>query len=327
MNTNAHPSRAPGARIFNPQHAALVRVSKRPIALAVAALALLLGLAQASALSLQVGTVRGFPGNTVVVPVTLRYGTNEPRNVVAFQADVLFQAVGLSDGTPVGGPILVRHLLASSAPAAGTRRLLAYSAQNDFLTNGVVATIPFTVAPKEYRNFTLTLTNVVLARADGSQVFGTNVNGFIGVSQVFVAPDGHADGFLNVPTNTGPEACWVVQSSSDLITWANLSTNSAGGSLLEFRDPQAATYPQKFYRAILCEALTGVHLGSITLLPDGRMRFDFPATAGLQYILQASTNLTQWENIRTNTGAGAVIQFSEPASAYPNRFFRVQPVK
>ena len=259
--------------------------------------------------------------------MTLRYGTNEPRNVVAFQADVLFEAVGLSDGTPVGGPVLVRHLLASSAPAAGTRRLLAYSAQNDFLTNGVVATIPFTVAPKEYRNFTLTLSNVVLARADGSQVFGTNVNGFIGVSQVFVAPDGHADGFLNVPTNAGPEACWVVQSSSDLITWANLSTNSAGGSLLEFRDPLAGAYPQKFYRAILCEAFTGVHLGSITLLPDGRMQFDFPATAGLQYVLQASTNLTQWENIRTNTGAGAVIQFSEPSSAYPYRFFRVQPTR
>jgi len=290
-------------------------------------LGLVLLAASASAISLQVGTVRGFPGNTVDVPVTLRYGTNEPRNVVAFQADVLYEAVGLSDGAPVGGPILVRHLLASSVPVAGMRRLLAYSAQNDFLTNGVVATIPFTVAPREYRNFTLTLSNVVLARADGSQVFGTNVNGFIGVSQVFVAPDGHADGFLNVPTNTGPDACWVVQSSSDLITWANLSTNSVGGSLLEFRDPQAAAYPQKFYRAILCEAFTGVQLGSITLLPDGRMQFDFPGTAGLQYIVQASTNLTQWENISTNLSAGGLMQFSEPTSAYPYRFFRVQPVR
>ncbi len=281
----------------------------------------------APAVSLRVGLVRGFPGNTVEVPVSLRYGTNDLRDVVALQADVLFESVGLSDGTPVGGPILVRHLLASSVPVGGVRRLLAYSAQNDFLTNGVVATIPFTVAPKEYRNFTLTLSNVVLARADGSQVFGTNVNGFIGVSQVFVAPDGHADGFLNVPTNTGPDACWVVQSSSDLITWSNLSTNSAGGSLLEFRDPQAKAYPQKFYRAILCEALTGVPLGSITLLPDGRMQFDFPGTAGLQYIVQASTNLTQWENVRTNLSVGGLMQFSEQASGHPYRFFRVQPAR
>ena len=273
---------------------------------------------------LTVGTVRGFPGNTVEVPVTLRYGTNDLRNVVALQADVVFESVGLSDGLPAGGPIFVRHLLASSAPVTGTRRLLVYSPENAALTNGVVATIPFTVAPKEYRNFTLTLSNVVLARADGSQVSGTNVNGFIGVSQVFLAPDGHADGFLNVPTNTGPEACWVVQSSSDLVAWTNLSTNSAAGNLLEFRDAQAGGFPQKFYRAVLCEALTGVHLGSITLLPDGQMRFSFPGTTGLQYVLQASTNLTQWDNVSTNAGAGALIQFSQPASTYPYRFFRVQ---
>ena len=276
---------------------------------------------------LTVGTQRGFPGNTVEVPVTLRYGTNDLRDVVAFQADVLFEAVGLSDGTPAGGSILVRHLLASSAPVTGTRRLLVYSPENAALTNGVVASIPFTVAPKEYRNFTLTLANVVLARADGSQVFGSNVNGFIGVSQVFVAPDGHADGFLNVPTNTGPEACWVVQSSSDLVAWTNLSTNSAAGNLLEFRDAQAGGFPHKFYRAVLCEAWTGVHLGSITLLPDGRMQFDFPGTAGLNYVVQASTNLTQWENVRTNLSTGGLMQFSEPASDHPYRFFRVQPAR
>ena len=274
-----------------------------------------------------VGTVRGFPGNTVEVPVTLGYGRNDLRDVVALQADVLFESVGLSDGLPAGGPILVRHLLASSAPVTGTRRLLVYSSENAALSNGVVANIPFTVAPKEYRNFTLTLSNVVLARADGSQVSGTNVNGFIGVSQVFVAPDGHADGFLNVPTNTGPEACWVVQSSSDLVAWTNLSTNSAAGNLLEFRDAQAGGFPQKFYRAVLCEALTGVHLGSITLLPDGRMQFSFPSTAGLNYVVQASTNLTQWENVRTNLSAGGLMQISEPASDHPYRFFRVQPAR
>ena len=242
-------------------------------------------------------------------------------------ADVLFESVGLSDGLPAGGPILVRHLLASSAPVTGTRRLLVYSPENAFLTNGVVASIPFTVAPKEYRNFMLTLSNVVMARADGSQVSGTNMNGFIGVSQVFVAPDGHADGFLNVPTNAGPEACWVVQSSPDLVAWTNLSTNSAAGNLLEFRDAQAAGYPQKFYRAVLCEALTGVSLGSITLLPDGQMQFEFPGTAGLSYVVQASTNLTQWENVRTNLSAGGLMQFSEPASGRPHRFFRVQPAR
>ena len=114
----------------------------------------------APAVSLRVGTLRGFPGNTVVLPVSLRYGSNELRNVVALQADVVFDASGVTDGTPGSGPLLARHLLASSAPATGTRRLPVYSLENAALTNGVGANIPFTVGPREYRNFPLTLVNV-----------------------------------------------------------------------------------------------------------------------------------------------------------------------
>ena len=91
------------------------------------------------AVSLRVGVVRGFPGNTVEVPVSLSYRSNEVRNVVALQADVLFATTGISDGTPSGGPLLSRHVLASSAPSPGVRRLLVYSAERALLTNGELA--------------------------------------------------------------------------------------------------------------------------------------------------------------------------------------------
>src|SRR5258705_353490 len=73
---------------------------------------------------LSVGVVRGFPGRTVEVPVSLRYDTNDVRDVVALQADVLFDATGVTAGEPVPGITTSNHVLASSAPFTGTRRLL-----------------------------------------------------------------------------------------------------------------------------------------------------------------------------------------------------------
>ena len=122
----------------------------------------------APAVSLRVGVVRGFPGRTVEVPVSLSYRSNEVRNVVALQADVLFDATGVSDGVPVSGPLLVNHVLASSGPASGVRRLLVYAPTNASITNGLMVGIPFAVAPNEYRNFSLRLTNVILVRADAT---------------------------------------------------------------------------------------------------------------------------------------------------------------
>src|SRR5437867_4023307 len=243
---------------------------------------------------LSVGTVRGFPGNTVELPVSLRYGTNDAQDVVALQADILFESTGIADGGIANGQMLRRHVLASSRPGAGVRRLLVYSLENAVLTNGIVATIPFMVGPKEYRNFALTLANVILVRADGSQVFGSNVDGFIGVSQVFVAKDGHADGFFNVASNE-VEQCYVIQATTDFVTWVNLQTNSVAGNLLEFNDANASAYDHRFYRAILCDSLTGVQIGTITQLANGQIQFDFSGASGRSYVIQASTNLVRWD--------------------------------
>jgi hypothetical protein len=277
----------------------------------------------ASAVSLRVGTVRGFPGVTVEVPVSLRYGTNEARDVVALQADVLFDASGVSDAAPTSGPLLSQHLLASSQPAVGTRRLLVYSLANATLTNGVVANIPFTVGPGEDRNFPLTLANVILVRADASQVFATNVNGYLAVSQVFIAPDGRADGFLNVSSND-VEQCYVIQATTNFVNWVNVQTNSATGNLLEFADPTAGGHPYRFYRALVCDAVTGLRIGTITQLPDRQVRFEFSGASGLSYVIQASTNLTQWVNVRTNVGAGGTILFTDSVTNYPQRFYRLK---
>jgi hypothetical protein len=279
--------------------------------------------ASAHGVALRVGVVRGFPGNTVEVPVSLNYRSNEVRNVVALQADVLFDARGITDGVPSGGALLSRHVLASSAPSPGVRRLLVYSVESAALTNGEVARIPFTVGPKEFRNFSLTLSNVILVRADATQIPATNANGFVGVNQVFVAPDGHADGFLTVGSN-GVEQCYIIQATTDFQTWVNVHTNSTEGRLLEFADPAAGEHPKRFYRAIVCDAVTGLHIGTITQLANGRVQFEFTGASGRSYVIQASTNLTHWENIRTNAGISASVTFTDSFTNHARRFYRVR---
>ena len=275
---------------------------------------------------LTVGIVRGFPGRTVEVPLSLRYATNDMRDVVALQADVVFDATGVTDAVPTPGSITSNHVLASSAPLTGTRRLLVYSAAGSVLTNGNVAQIPFSVGPNEYRNFALRLTNVIMVRADASQVPGGTIHGAIAVNQVYVGQNGQADGFLNVTTN-GVEQCYVIQATTDFHTWSNVQTNSTEEALLQFIDPDAGGFPKRFYRAILCETELGaasMQVAMITQLPGGQMQFDFTGASGRSYVIQASTNLTDWQNIRTNVGLNGPISFTDSFSNFTRRFYRVK---
>src|SRR5436853_720484 len=142
---------------------------------------------------LSIATVRGFPGNTVDVPVLLNYGSNDLQNVVALQADIVFDQNGLGSGNPTRGPALRNHSVATSVPGTGVRRVLIYSPDNSTLTNGVIANVPFTLAPGQARNFSLTLANVILAYANGTQADASVVSGGIAVTPVYVQADGNAD--------------------------------------------------------------------------------------------------------------------------------------
>lgn len=272
------------------------------------------------------GVVRGFPGRTVDVPVSLRYRTNDLHDVVALQADVVFDATGVADSAPSPGVITSNHVLASSAPFSGTRRLLVYSRAGSVLTNGDVARITFNVGPNEYRNFSLRLTNVILVRADASQISSDVTHGAIAVNQVYVGPNGAADGFLNVASN-GVEQCYIIQATTDFQTWSNVQTNSTEEALLQFIDPDASGFQKRFYRAILCASSIGspgVTIATITQLPSGLMKFDFTGASGRSYVIQASTNLTDWQNIRTNVGLNGPITFTDSFANFTRRFYRVR---
>jgi len=188
------------------------------------------------------------------------------------------------------------------------------------------ARIPFAVAPNQFRNFVLTLTNVILVRADATAVAATNRSGAVAVNEVFVASDGHADGFLTVASNA-VEQCYIIQATTDFVTWVNVQTNATEGALLQFIDPNAGEHPKRFYRALVCDGVSGLQIGTITQLANGRVQFDFAGATGRRYVIQASTNLTDWQNIRTNVGVGGPVTFADSFANFTRRFYRVKAVE
>ncbi len=282
---------------------------------------------------LTVGVVRGFPGRTADVPVSLRYRTNDLRDVVALQADVVFDATGITDRPPASGVMISNHVLFSSAPVAGTRRLLLYSTSGATLTNGDLARILFSVGPGEYRNFALRLTNVILVRANASRVPGDITSGAVAVNQVFLTGNGLADGFLNVASN-GVEQCYVIQATQDFNSWSNVQTNTTEEALLPFLDPDAGEYARRFYRAVLCEAEVGaarsmprVQVGTITQLPEGQVQFDFTGVSGRRYVIQTSTDLMLWQDLRSDVGLNGPMTFTDSFTNFIRRFYRVRAVQ
>ena len=195
---------------------------------------------------ISIGTVRGFPANTVAVPLSLNYASNDLKNVVALQADVLFEQSGLVPGVPTAGSAMANHSLSTSLPGTGLRRILVYSPNNTVLSNGVIANLPFTLAPGDYRNYTLTLANVILAYADGTQAPVTVASGGIAVSPVYIRPDGNADFVLSVLADQP----FSIQASTNLSDWVNLTDVVPTGPIYIQVDTDAHLYPYRFYRAL-----------------------------------------------------------------------------
>jgi hypothetical protein len=59
---------------------------------------------------------------------------------------------------------------------------------------------------------------------------------------------------------------------------------------------------------------------SIKQTTNGGITLSAGATAGLSYRIQASTNLSTWENISTNL---APITFTDSTTNFPTRFYRL----
>jgi hypothetical protein len=55
----------------------------------------------------------------------------------------------------------------------------------------------------------------------------------------------------------------------------------------------------------------------------GQFKFSYSANPGLSYVVQTSSNLTDWVSLVTNTPSSALVPFSEGIAANASRYFRV----
>ena len=294
-------------------------ISRRPVLLM--AVALLAGAAVTelpAQTSLSVGNTPGYPGTTVSVPINVRRATN----IVAAQFDVAFNSAKVAADAATLATAPGGHVIRSREIAPGVRRTLVYAYNNVVLqTNGFSARMPFQV-PAEERigSGPLVPQNVVLAKADATALAPVTLSpGSIFVRPANRLPDGTVQFFL--PSD--PDGRYIIQATTDFLSWVTLTNTVAFANFMDLLDADAANYPHRFYRSVTAEAAG--QFGAATLNPDGSIHFQLTGLSGRSYVLQASANLRDWLNLRTNVAAGGAIDFNVPVEAgYPYRFFRVK---
>jgi hypothetical protein len=269
---------------------------------------------------LSVGSAPGYPATTVTVPVHLARATN----VSAVQFDVAFNPGKVSLNSARLAGALSNHIVRSREMAPGVRRVLAYSPVSAAVTltnSRVAATLPFTVAANEYvGSGPLTASNVVLARANATRVQPVALNaGAIFVRPVNPLPDGTTQFFL--PSE--PDTRYLIQATTNFVRWVTLTNTIASGNFMDLVDADAARYPYRFYRWVLYDAAG--EIGAVTQVAGGGLGFELRGRVGRSYVLQASSDLQHWTDLRTNVATSGTLNFTNLMdAAYSQRFFRLK---
>jgi Cohesin domain len=213
---------------------------------------LLLGAGSTLAIpSMSVGRTAGAPGTTDLVSVSVTIDTN----VVSLQFDLLYDTNYLTPGAPIGGDALSNQQLYYAMVSPGLYRVLAVSFTDSPLTNGVVAEVPFAIAPSAPdHDEVLVLSNVVLANAQADSVpvtFSSNALLSISVPPHFSAffPTNAGAMHLELTGTTG--RVYVLEAATSLVSpqWILLTTNTDTTGVLSFDDTSAIDFPSRFYRA------------------------------------------------------------------------------
>ena len=274
------------------------------------------------ATSLTVGNVPGYPGTTVSVPITLAKATN----MAGMQFDLAYNAGKVSSGAPVFGRALSNYVVRSREVSPGVWRFLFYSRSNSTLTvtnYSSVVTMPFYVAAGERSGSgPINPASAVLGHSDGSPLLPVTVQaGAIFVRTLNVQSNGSAEFFLA----SEADQRYLIQASTNLVDWVNISTNLALGNFMDLVDLDSPNYPHRYYRSALFDSVAGGLISSFTRAVDGAVKFKVSGLGGRSYIIQASTNLAQWENVSTNVVSGGALNFTDARAAnFRQRFYRLQ---
>jgi hypothetical protein len=269
---------------------------------------------------LSVDNAPGYPGATVPLTIRMAHTTN----VVGAQFDLNFNPDKVASGPMLPGGGFSNNIVRSREVAPGVRRVIAYSLLNKPITitnSGVIGNVPFVVSSSErIGSGPISATNVILARGDATAVSPVAVSaGQIFLRPVNALPDGKVEFFLS----SQADQLYLIQATTNFLNWVNLTNITAFGDFMDLMDPDAASYPYRFYRSV--PGATLGQLGSLTLGPDGNVQLQITGLAGRSYVLQISRNLRDWQSVSTNVAtAGALTVTTANAGNAPSLFYRLK---
>lgn len=269
-----------------------------------------------------VGSSPGYPNVTVQVPVVLRNADE----VVAAQFDVAYNSTKVS--ADLGRGLISRtsnHVVRVRQISPGVQRVLIYSLTNSAIvrSNGGLVQIPFTLAANEFvGSGPIVPTNAFALHGDGTSVVPLDLlPGSVFARLINRRPDGIVDYFL--PTIV--DETYLIQASTNLVDWVNISTNLALSSFTQLVDADGASHPYRFYRSALFNEANRGQLSGGTILPDGSVDLRLTGLNEKTYTVEASTNLVNWSPIGNATVVNSRIRFSDPAAGqYKQRFYRLK---
>ena len=218
---------------------------------------MLIASSAASAQSLlSVGSTQGLPGDTVNVTINFTgNSTTSPTNITGMNFDLLFNTNYLQAGTPTVGDAIPNPFFGFNLIAPGDMRVLSLAFPTAPASNGVVAFIPFTIAPNAPgHDEPLVLTNIAATDANGIQEVLSPSNGVLSIigppliTQI-IPTNG---GAIHLVLSGRPTRNYFIQAATNLAApqWQPF-TNLVSGSNGVFEDVTATNFPTRFYRAQL----------------------------------------------------------------------------
>jgi uncharacterized repeat protein (TIGR01451 family) len=116
---------------------------------------------------------------------------------------------------------------------------------------------------------------------------------------------------------------YLIQASTDLVNWSTLTTLMLTNGTGQFADPATASYPQRFYRAVVFSQVRP-QMGSLQLISGSVVQVTVKGLPGQPYIIEASTNLVNWVTLTNVVFPSSVWQFVDPSTNFNQRFYRAK---
>jgi len=120
---------------------------------------------------------------------------------------------------------------------------------------------------------------------------------------------------------------YTLQASTNLTSWISLLTFTCTNSPMPVADPTAKNFGRRFYRLVQGTVLAPITIGFGSAQPwtTHGLSLMLQGTMGQSYVIQASSNLVNWQPITNFVSTNWPVYFYDPtATNFAERFYRVK---